>query len=114
MVDTPTVLCELCCFRPQETIGALFARIHRTENKLQNVHDICASCSGIPSTEPVRCESLDCPWLYERKKIENKAENLKAVQDLVEELVQFHTDHSDGSDDVLEVYIVHHWIGFVG
>ncbi|KIP11956.1 hypothetical protein PHLGIDRAFT_510248 [Phlebiopsis gigantea 11061_1 CR5-6] len=104
LTEEESVLCEVCCYRPQETIGALFARVHRTEHRLQNVHGICVSCSGIPSTEPVRCESLDCPWLYERKKLENKAENLNAVQDLVEELVQFHEDDSERSDDSPEVY----------
>lgn len=99
----PAVLCELCCLRPQETIGALLARVHRTEQRLHDVHSVCVSCSGIPSAEPVRCESLDCPWLYERKKLENKAENLKAVQELVEELVELHMEDSNGSDDIPEV-----------
>ena len=84
------VLCDLCCLRPQETIGRLLLRVHRTEKRLQNVHSICMSCSAIPATEPVYCESLDCPWLYERKKLEDKAESMNAMQELVEELVDLH------------------------
>lgn len=91
-------LCDLCCLRPQETIGRLLSRVHRTEKKLQNVHSICTSCSAIPVAEPVRCQSLDCPWFYERKKLESKAENMTAMQDLVEELIELHVDESTSDD----------------
>lgn len=85
-------ICDVCCLKPQETIGKLLSRVHRTEKKLQNVHLVCTSCSGIPQAEPVRCTSLDCPWLFERKKLEHKAENLNVMQELVEELIELHME----------------------
>lgn len=79
-------ICDDCRVTTQETISGLLARIHRTEERVQNTHSICVSCSGVPHAEPIDCESLDCPWLYERKKVENKAEQLGQLQQLVEEL----------------------------
>ena len=101
------VLCDTCCFRPQETIGKLLSRVRRTEKRLADVHLVCASCSGIPQAEPVRCESLDCPWLFERKKLEKKAETMNAMHALVEELVDLHLEDEASStstvvDDILE------------
>lgn len=61
-------------------------KIGKTETKLRNVHRVCSSCSGTPVTEPIRCISLDCPWLFERKKIEHKAEALSAIEEYVEEV----------------------------
>ena len=69
---------------------------------MQNVHSVCMSCSAIPAAEPVRCESLDCPWLYERKKLENKAESMNAMQELVDELINLHMDE-DASEEIPEV-----------
>ncbi|KAH9835559.1 uncharacterized protein C8Q71DRAFT_709525 [Rhodofomes roseus] len=82
----PGGLCDTCRAHPQETISGLLSRLHVAEAKLQNVQTICSSCCGIPAAEPVKCESLDCPWLYERKKIENKVEAMDVVAELVAEL----------------------------
>ncbi|KAI0732391.1 hypothetical protein C8Q72DRAFT_874307 [Fomitopsis betulina] len=79
-------LCDVCRAHPQETISGLLSRLHIAENKLRDVQTICSSCCGIPAAEPVRCQSVDCPWLYERKKVENKVEALDAVAEMVAEL----------------------------
>ena len=79
-------LCEVCRAHPQETISGLLSRLHIAEDKLRDVQTICSSCCGVPAAEPVKCESLDCPWLYERKKVENKVEALDVVAELVAEL----------------------------
>ncbi|GJE86113.1 DNA polymerase zeta catalytic subunit [Phanerochaete sordida] len=96
--EEESTICDTCCFRPQETIGKLLAKVHRTEQRLTDVHRVCASCAGTPQAEPVRCESLDCPWLFERKKLEHKAEGLQAIHGLVEELEELHLD--EGSSTV--------------
>ncbi|KAI0689616.1 hypothetical protein BC835DRAFT_1368378 [Cytidiella melzeri] len=79
--NAPTAdsICDDCRLSPQETISGLLTRVHRTEDRLKNVHLICVSCSGVASGEPIECESLDCPWLYERKKMENKAATLSLI-----------------------------------
>jgi DNA polymerase zeta len=33
--------------------------------------------------EPVRCVSLDCPWLFQRKKVEQQAEDIELLQELI-------------------------------
>ena len=37
-------------------------------------------------TEAAQCDSMDCPWLFERKKIESKAEALSAIEEYVDEV----------------------------
>ncbi|EKM61040.1 uncharacterized protein PHACADRAFT_204189 [Phanerochaete carnosa HHB-10118-sp] len=90
--EEESALCEACCSRPQETIGTLLARVHRTERRLADVHRVCASCSGVPQAEPVRCVSLDCAWLFERTKLEHKAGTMRTMHELVEELAEMHVD----------------------
>ena len=34
----------------------------------------------------MRCVSLDCPWLFQRKKVEQQAEDMKMLQELIQAL----------------------------
>ncbi|KAI0365248.1 hypothetical protein BV20DRAFT_1039013 [Pilatotrama ljubarskyi] len=83
---TPEVLCEICRLDHPTTISELLSRVQVTETRLKDVHLVCNSCCGIAPAEPVLCESLDCPWLYERKKLESKAEALTTVHELIDEM----------------------------
>ncbi|KAI8995628.1 hypothetical protein BD414DRAFT_513374 [Trametes punicea] len=83
---TPEVLCEACRSDHAVTVSELLSRVQGTETRLKDVHLVCSSCCGTAPAEPVKCESLDCPWLFERKKLESKAEALTTVHDLIEEI----------------------------
>lgn len=37
-------------------------------------------------SEQIECMSMDCPWLYSRKKAEDKADRVARLQDLIKEL----------------------------
>ena len=67
-------------------MSKLLSRVTKTERRLKGVHLICGSCSGDVPGEPTECESLDCPWLFERRKIAAKAEALTAIYDLLDEM----------------------------
>ncbi|KAH9849760.1 hypothetical protein C2E23DRAFT_870439 [Lenzites betulinus] len=83
---TPEVLCEVCRSDYAATMSELLSRAQVAEKRLKDVHVLCSSCCGTAPAEPVQCESLDCPWLYERKKLESQAEALTTVHDLIEEM----------------------------
>ncbi|RPD62939.1 hypothetical protein L227DRAFT_584639 [Lentinus tigrinus ALCF2SS1-6] len=83
---TPEVLCEVCCTDYASTMSDLLSRMQQTEARLKDVHLVCGACCKTAPAEPVECESLDCPWMYERKKIESKAEALTTIHDLIEEI----------------------------
>lgn len=85
LIGTPG-LCKACRKHPQSTISSLLSRAHRTETRLKDVHSLCASCAATPLSDPVNCESLDCSWLFTRKKLENKAEMLNNVFDYIDEI----------------------------
>ncbi|KAI0801265.1 hypothetical protein C8Q74DRAFT_1314513 [Fomes fomentarius] len=99
---TPEVLCEICCTDYASTMSELMSRMQRTEVQLRDVHLICSSCCETTPAEPVDCESLDCPWLYERKKIESKAEALTTIHELLDEMErEWYAEKSYSSDDDL-------------
>ena len=64
----------------------LLGRVQTTERHLRDVHLVCNSCSGLAPGEPILCESLDCPWLFERQKIYGKVEHLTTIHDLLNDL----------------------------
>ncbi|KAJ3553039.1 hypothetical protein NM688_g3832 [Phlebia brevispora] len=80
------IICDQCRSQPQDSIATLSGKLNRTETRLKQVQLVCTSCSGIPTAEPILCESLDCPWLYERKKIENRTDSLQLVRDVIDDL----------------------------
>ena len=80
------MLCEVCRTDYASTLSDLLSRMQKTEAQLKDVHLVCASCCKTTPAEPIACETLDCPWLYERKKIEGKAEALTTIHDLIEEM----------------------------
>ncbi|KAI0793498.1 hypothetical protein C8Q75DRAFT_565280 [Abortiporus biennis] len=79
-------ICSPCRRRKQAALAGLLSRVHQTEEGMVNAHKICSSCSSTPLAERIRCQSIDCPWLYERKKLENRAESLDVVEDLLQEI----------------------------
>ncbi|KAI0963568.1 hypothetical protein AcW1_000610 [Taiwanofungus camphoratus] len=92
---TPEGLCEVCRLDPQISISGLLSRLHLTEDRLRNVQMICGSCTGTARTEPIKCDSLDCPWLFERRKVENKADSLVVIENLIKELEGERQDAED-------------------
>jgi DNA polymerase zeta len=64
----------------------LGAKTGKWEQRMLNTQKVCVSCTGIASSEPVECESLDCPWLYARKRAEHKLDVIEMMDILVDEL----------------------------
>ncbi|PCH36835.1 DNA/RNA polymerase [Wolfiporia cocos MD-104 SS10] len=79
-------LCKRCRAHPETTISTLLTRVRVAEDRLRDVQMTCSSCSGSAPAEPIRCESLDCPWLYERKKGQRQVAGLPALYDLIDDL----------------------------
>ncbi|KAJ7783795.1 hypothetical protein DFH07DRAFT_997017, partial [Mycena maculata] len=75
-------ICDECYVNPELTISALASKIRTGEQRLLDIHRICASCTQSPLTEPIKCESLDCSWLYARTKAEKKLDFLAALKTL--------------------------------
>ncbi|KAI9569796.1 hypothetical protein HD554DRAFT_2087438 [Boletus coccyginus] len=79
-------ICETCHANPQATIPTVLLRLRKGEQRLLNTQRICASCTSTASSEPNACMNLDCPWLYERTKAEQKQDFLEGLRTLVEDL----------------------------
>ncbi|KAF6766026.1 hypothetical protein DFP72DRAFT_4246 [Ephemerocybe angulata] len=79
-------LCDDCWGTPQETISNLGTLQHKLESKLMATHLVCSSCTGSAPTEPIHCESLDCPWLYARRKAEARTDFVPLYEDITVEL----------------------------
>ncbi|KAL4267165.1 DNA polymerase [Pleurotus pulmonarius] len=81
-----TTVCDDCRAHPQTTMASILDLVRKGEKRLTNVHEVCASCAGTSPLEEVECESLDCPWLYERKKGDSNEEYLEALRMLLAEI----------------------------
>lgn len=87
LTDTRALgICEACHANPQVTIPTLLLRLRKGERKLLDVQRICASCASTASSEPIACMNIDCPWLYERTKAEQKLDFLEGLRTMVEDL----------------------------
>ena len=69
-------------------------------------HAVCVSCTSSPQAEAIKCESLDCPWLYARHKAEEELGILEGVPQLsgaIEQLADhdagWEVESDDGSED---------------
>lgn len=76
-------VCGACRSDPVTTLVALFSRVKRIEHRLHETHSVCMSCSGCTSTEEIECVSLDCAWLFMRKKVEGKLEFISYLQEII-------------------------------
>ena len=76
-------LCENCSATPAETISGLLSQVRIAEKRVQAAHEVCRMCTQSEPLEPVRCVSLDCPWLFQRKKVEQQAEDIELLQELI-------------------------------
>jgi len=76
-------LCENCSATPAETISGLLSQVRIAEKRVQAAHEVCRMCTESEPLEPVRCVSLDCPWLFQRKKVEQQAEDTELLQELI-------------------------------
>jgi DNA polymerase zeta len=76
-------LCAECYIGPQETVAKLSSHIRNNELRLINAHRVCTTCTGTGPDQPIECESLDCPWLYFRKRAENKSIALETIEELL-------------------------------
>ncbi len=107
-----TDLCDACSISPQETIANLLSRIRKREERLVNAHLVCATCTGSAAADAVHCISLDCPWLYARRKAEAETEVIPALEELLETLEakwrgdEEHDDLNYESPSVDDIYVI--------
>lgn len=79
-------LCPRCLWDPYKAILSLSNRVKKLERRLQDSYRVCSSCSGAAMSEQIECMSTDCPWLYSRKKAEDKTDQVERLQELIKEL----------------------------
>jgi len=76
-------ICDMCRSNPQVTITSLLWRIQAGETRLLDAQRTCSSCTASGPMDDIKCESLDCPWLFERKRCQYKVESLDLMQECV-------------------------------
>lgn len=79
-------ICTTCKRDSGQSIASLLTRLRRAETSLAQVHRICSACSNSVPGEEIHCWSFDCPWLFERKRVENKVALSHDLPVLIEEL----------------------------
>lgn len=76
-------LCAQCRSNPGEVAYRTMSRSRHVRSRQRALHQICGSCSATPQVEEVKCDSLDCPVFYLRKKVEAELEKLEGVGTLL-------------------------------
>ena len=79
-------LCVFCLRDPYKAILSLLNRVKKLERRLVDTQRVCSSCTGAAMSEQIECTSTDCPWLFSRKKAEDKADQVARLQELITEL----------------------------
>lgn len=80
------VICTDCQDDPASTTADLLAQLRLAEKRSHDCQIVCASCSGSAPVEDIKCESLDCSWLYERLKAQKEVKFWKRVPEMIIDL----------------------------
>ena len=59
-------ICPQCIKQPQASLLILKQKLLLDERRALSLHEVCASCAGLPLGDEVRCRSKDCPVFYTR------------------------------------------------
>ncbi|KAG8828876.1 DNA polymerase zeta [Serendipita sp. 401] len=84
---TLETLCTDCQESPESTVYALKTRTQKAEQHMRECQLICASCSGCAPVEEIRCESLECEWLYERVKARKEVQLCHDIPTVIDGLL---------------------------
>ncbi|KAJ7071022.1 hypothetical protein C8F01DRAFT_1206632 [Mycena amicta] len=76
-------ICDDCYRKPEVAMSQVLSKLRRGEKRLLDTNRICSSCSKTPLGEPMECDSLDCSWLYARKKAEAGLDFLEGIQNVI-------------------------------
>ncbi|KAJ7706169.1 hypothetical protein B0H17DRAFT_1035991 [Mycena rosella] len=76
-------ICDECYLDQPSAMSTMLSKIQMGERRLLDIHRTCATCTQTPLAEPVKCESLDCSWLYARTKTERKLDFLVTLRSLL-------------------------------
>lgn len=81
------VICLSCKNNHEDRAYAILCKMHEVQDRLKAAHAICVSCTLTPPQEGIMCESLDCPWLFVRKRAENDKDSIDGLglQNLLEQ-----------------------------
>ncbi|KAG1864196.1 hypothetical protein DFJ58DRAFT_680547 [Suillus subalutaceus] len=91
-------ICDRCRRMPWKTMPTLLDQIRKGEARLLDAQRVCSSCASTANAEPIECINIDCPWLFDRKKAERRAEFLEGLQEILEDL-EISEDHYDDVPD---------------
>ncbi|KAJ7225506.1 hypothetical protein GGX14DRAFT_639250 [Mycena pura] len=79
-------ICDKCYSNTESTMSGLLSKIQLGEKRLLDTSRICWSCTQTPLGEPIECVSLDCLWLYARKRAEERLDILAVLKKPAERL----------------------------
>ena len=82
----PDGVCRECRKDIKATLAGILTKSHVIEQQFLDTQRICMSCASLPSPNEIKCESLDCSWMFERRKAESKLETLAVLKEFVHDL----------------------------
>jgi len=81
----------------------MLSGVRAIEQSFINTQSVCRACTGCVPGELIECVSLDCPWMYARRKGEYRLESAVALETAAREVGYGH------ADDLLSIKIEEDW-----
>ncbi|KIY66264.1 hypothetical protein CYLTODRAFT_423607 [Cylindrobasidium torrendii FP15055 ss-10] len=79
-------ICKACRDDSEETMAGLLWKIQAIERRFMDAQRTCMSCARVSKANDIKCESMDCAWMFERRKAEVQLGQLVALKDAVDDL----------------------------
>lgn len=76
---TESLVCIECRQSPTTSMHNVASKLHRLETQAMAIDRICSTCSGMEKPGPVDCVSLDCPYTYQKTKVNKALEDTTLV-----------------------------------
>ncbi|OBT64526.1 hypothetical protein VE03_05323 [Pseudogymnoascus sp. 23342-1-I1] len=95
-LESNGAICPTCLGNRPSSMLALQTRLTAMERKYQALEDVCRSCSNIPWTDEVKCDSKDCPVFYSRVKEKARLTTERKVTGRLIERLQGDSDGHEG------------------
>jgi DNA polymerase zeta len=70
-------VCKECNENAAESLFILRTQFQALERRVSATNDICRSCSGVPFSDEVTCDSGDCPVYYARVRYQSRLNTFK-------------------------------------
>ena len=96
-LEEATAICSDCMAQVHTSILVLRSRLNRAESKALNLERVCRSCTSLPRSENIKCDSKDCAVFYTRAR---HMASLRSTKQITEPVIRVLEEQGDGAGSI--------------